>query len=204
MFEDEPKFSEKIHCAYFIGFLYNRPRDRKLSFSDLKEIKEEIGMALYPSINNSERIKIKRNIFSNKSCCRYIRIWHHISNGMHSYFFNPIIRTTEKVKLEEFVIYAFFKGVTFWYPTNLDNDYLEKMEDDFFKKIIKEFCSNSDRERIDDLRWYLNHTRKINEMIERIGMKTCKRFTWTQGHYKDKVPSNEEERMLRNFQEKYR
>lgn len=202
---DNIKIPEEVAYAFIVGFIHKTPDKSNLTNQKISEISERIGF-LCPNISKYSRKKIRQAIFNEPEIRSSIHEW----NSMIGEFVDErylILQGTREsipryVRVTEEMKFGFFLGIAIWY-SGPEEEWKEKRSR-FLSKISKTICKNIDRERLLDIRWYFKHAENIHELCDMIGRKACGKIEWTPDFYEEKGSLDDEEIMLRNFQEKYR
>jgi len=102
------------------------------------------------------------------------------------------------------MIFAYFVGIANSMPIDEDEDRFQRINLDYLKKVMVEFCSDADLERLLDIESFFFDNKQTVELRERIIMMIGIRPSWSSSYYEERKPSSDEEAMLLNFQKEYR
>jgi len=202
---DDIKIPEEVAYAFIVGFIHKTPDKGNLTDQKISEISERIGF-LCPNISKYSRKKIRQAIFNESEIRSLIHEWNSMM-GEFVYERYLILQGTREsipryVRVTEELKFGFFFGITFWY-SDPEEEWKEKRSR-FLSKISKTICKNIDRERLLDIKWYFEHAENVHELFDMIGTMACGKIDWSTDDHEEKDQLDDEERMLRNFQEKYR
>jgi len=203
---------EKEISSFFIGFAADINDGERLSRGH-SDIIEKINFSLCPTISYEIFYQIENKFFENKVFEQYISYWNKLGgylprNAMQEKNRQKRLGNYDKVssaiKINQKMIMSFFCGVANAIPSDFTESEYYKISDKFLNKISKELCYDEDLERLEDLDHYLCSNLKSFEIRDAILFKINGSVSWSKSTYAEKDPTNEDDVMLRHFQEKYR
>ena len=203
------KISEGTIVSFLIGFAYNQGNGIRLS-KENTEIIEKINFRICNSINKEIFCEIENKIFENNSLIHSINDWNQLceeekqeQNKIKQRLFSEDSgNSSDTVKISQEMIFAFFCGIANSIPYKCSETKFFKIYDKYLTHIAKKFCDNVDDERISDVEHYLNSNQTLFEIRDSIIMASGIKPSW---YYPKKTqPDNEEEAMLKKFQEEFK
>ncbi len=203
------KISEGTIVSFLIGFAYTQGNGIRLS-KENTEIIEKINFRICNSINNEIFYEIENKIFERKELPHFINEWYELCDEekleqnqiKKKLFTNHSDISSDSIRINPEMIFAFFCGIANTMPSEFSPSQFFKVYEKYLNKISKEFCKNVDDERICDIEHYLNSNQILFEIRDSIIMASGIKPDW---YYPKKTqPDDEDEAMLRKFQEEFK
>ena len=201
--------SEGTIVSFLIGFAYSQGNGVRLSKENI-EMVEKINFRICNSINHEIFYEIENKIFENKSLIHDINEWYKLCNEdkdqqnkiKQKLFTNYSDISSDTVKINQEMIFAFFCGIANSIPEDYTKSKFLDIYDKYLNKITKKFCDNVDDERLCDIEDFLNSNQILFELRDSIIMASGVKPTWSYPNKKD--AEDDDEAMLRRFQEEYK
>ncbi len=201
--------SEGTIASFLIGFAYNCGNGIRLSKENNK-ITDKINFRMCHSINREIFWQIENKIFEKKLLLPHINTWYELCDEDKC----PQIKTKQKlflkhhdvssntIKITQEMLFAFFCGISNSMPEDYTRSQFYDVYDKYLNKISKEFCDNIDDERLCDVEHFLNSNQILFEIRDSIIMASGVKPAWS--YPVEHEPEDDDEAMLRRFQEKFK
>lgn len=192
---------EEIVYVFFVGYIHGTPNKNNLSSKDILEIVESISK-ICPNLNNIFKRSISRSLILQIDVIEKILEWQTLTKGPKIEWYAELQRARQQrspIKVSEEMKFAFLLGMSKWHDS--DNEKITNARKLFLSNLPKDLCPNTEEDRLQDIRGFFNDTPIIFEIQEKIIQLENGRLEWSSDYYDDEEPVNEEERMLRKFQE---
>lgn len=203
------KISEGTIVSFLIGFSYAQGNGIRLS-KENTEIIEKINFRICNSINKEIFWEIENKIFEKRELLYFVNKWYDLCDEEEleqnlikkKLFINHSDISSDSIKINQEMIFAFFCGIANTMPSELSDIQFFEMYEKYLNMIIKKFCDNVDYERLCDIEHYLNSDQILFEIRDSIIMASGEEFSW---YYPKKTqPDDEDEIMLKKFQEEFK
>jgi len=204
MNNNSTKIPEHAIASFFVGFM-----DEYRAFGELDKKKtdvlfEEIIRTLCPSMTVQDFYNIEHDILQIQKIRSFISQWDKIWKSLDRFVIFRECYDKPTIKLTQEMIFAYFVGIANSMPIDENEKKFNKINLDYLKKIVAEFCPDADAERLCDIEWFFYENELTCELRERIIMMSGIRPSWSSSYYNEQKPSSDEEAMLKNFQKMYR
>ena len=203
------KISEGVIVSFLIGFAYTKGNGIRLS-KEKTEIIEKINFRICNSINERIFCEIENKIFEKRELLYYINYWYKQYN--EEKLEQNIIKkklftahsdiSSDTIRINQEMIFAFFCGIANAIPYKYLGSNYNRTYDKYLNKIAKKFCDNIDDERLCDVENYLNSNETLFEIRDSIIMSSGVKPCWY--YPKETQSDDEDEAMLRRFQEEFK
>ena len=110
--------------------------------------------------------------------------------------------SSDTIRINQEMIFAFFCGIANAIPYKYLGSKYNRTYDKYLNKIAKKSCDNIDDERLCDVENYLTSNDTLFEIRDSIIMSSGVKPCWY--YPKETQPDDEDEAMLRRFQEEFK
>ena len=203
------KISEGTIISFLIGFSYTKGNGIRLS-KENTEIVDKINFKICNSISNEVFQDIENKIFEKKELLYFVNKWYELCNEEEmeqtqlkkKLFTNHSDISSDSIRINQEMIFAFFCGIANTIPVEFPESQFFEMYEKYLNMIVKKFCDNIDNEKLCDVEHYLNSNQALFEIRDSIIMVSGVKPSWR--YPKNTQPDEEDEEMLKKFQEEFK